>query len=277
MKKFLTVMIAMAMTLSLTGCNSQPETVAPMDSSLESASGKMEEIQTVAFDACLALTVQAGDLQLPLSITMVGQSSEDPRVIHADMTAGIKRAKVNMELYAAEAGDQMITYTGMELLGQPSWVRHREDKPELTPLNGAKLIGLLADMEPSGTGTTIDGVVGDAYEGAITVQNVRKLLKALTMIDSMGKTAEAAEEMTRILNQLDPDARIPVVSILDKEDLWLLELRVDMTEVCNNIARQEGNSDVFTIADFSFRLTLRDHNAIGPVEIPQEVLNAPEQ
>ena len=232
----------------------------------------LASIDSLAYDTCFHITLEIEGREFPITLAMRGEMTREPEVLHGRNRAGLRNAAGTMELYTETSGDSLFLYTGVRIGERIFWHKYREEKPELSLLDGAELMKLLGTTRQTGEGWTIDGTPGLAHQGEVTAGSLQKMLKAVMLLK--GLEGEKAEELQRLLNRLDPETGIPFESILDPETLQLLELRVDLTDVVGELLAGAKTGNSLKIPEFTFRLTLQDHNAVGPIQIPREARTA---
>lgn len=262
MKKLLSALAAGLIALSAFGCGGkEPAKII-----------NFQQPDSLCFDAALHLTVEAGEQKLPFRASIRGETTAQPKVVHGRIRAGLQNAAAELEIYTEASGDQILIYTGLPMGGRTLWKKFREDMPEISLLDGAALLGILGTTRSDGQGRTIDGRTGELHRGELTARELQKLLKALMLLK--GIRGEKAKELESLLDRMDPNAGLPFECVLDPDQGHLMELRLDMRDALLKALRRHGVSHSSKVEEFTFRLTLSDHDQVEPILIPAEARTA---
>ena len=263
MKKLLSAAIAMLALLGLISCRLMGDPEAAID---------FLRPESLRFDASLHLTLEASSTRIPLTGAVRGEMTREPRVFHGTIRAGLQSLPAQMEIYTEEAGEDLLFYTGVRSGSRTVWRKYRGDLPPMSLLDGPGLLTLLGENRNTGMDKTADGTRAQRGEGTITAQDLQKMLKALMLLE--GFRGKQADHVQKLLDHLDPELRIPYVCLRDPELGHLLELRVDLTDTVTQALKRQKLGNRMKVPEFTFRLTLRDHNQVEPIRIPPEARTA---
>lgn len=284
MKKGIAVLLAALMLASvwLVGCGERsPE---------ELWATAKENIVTAKSVRLHMTTDMAFDLQgktTSMTMKMDEACTQDPLSAEVNMTMDMgSLGKMDTTMYLVQEGKEYVSYTKVSggILGDEDvgWSQSTIDVTDLKQYNAMDNAKLYLDVlnsfqsagkEAIGSHNTI------RYDGKVTGQDISKMLDTLgDNVSSMLSTADTST-MADLFSQLDG---IPMSVWIDQKTALPVRYEMDLSGMVNQLMRTMINalsslsSEAVDFQVSKARVTVEcsDYNAVAPITVPQEVLDA---
>lgn len=284
MKKGIAVLLAALMLASvwLVGCGERsPE---------ELWATAKENIVTAKSVRLHMTTDMAFDLQgetTSMTMKMEEACTQDPLSAEVNMTMDMGGlGKMDTTMYLVQEGKEYVSYTKVSggILGDEDvgWSQSTIDVTDLKQYNAmdnAKLyLDVLNSFQSAGK-EAIGSYNTIRYDGKVTGQDISKMLDTLgDNVSSMLSTSDAST-MADLFSQLDG---IPMSVWIDQKTALPVRYEMDLSGMVNQLMRTMINalsslsSEAVDFQVSKARVTVEcsDYNAVAPITVPQEVLDA---
>lgn len=267
MKKFLAVLLVVAMTLSLCACGGSKK-MSPEDV-LKATSENMNKFDSTGFHMNMEMGLNVQGMDMAVKVAASGECIKEPMTMHMNMSMEAAMMAMKMEMYAQNTDEGSVSYVGMDMGSGMQWGKQvGEAVPEM-PMDGmADLLHFYTDLKEVGK-EKINGVETTQYDAKITGKNLKNVLEAMSKL-----SGESAGDAAAIFEKLGDDASASVSFFIDTKNMVMAECRMDLTELIQPLVNAEemgGEVNKVTIS-----VGYDNFNKIDKIEIPQEALNAPE-
>lgn len=284
MKKGIAVLLAALMLASvwLVGCGERsPEELwaTAKENIVTAKSVRLHMTMDMAFDLQGETT--------SMTMKMDEACTQDPLSAEVNMTMDMGGlGKMDTTMYLVQEGKEYVSYTKVSggILGDEDvgWSRSTIDVTDLKQYNAMDNAKLYLDVlnsfqsagkEAIGSHNTI------RYDGKVTGQDISKMLDTLgDNVSSMLSTADAST-MADLFSQLDG---IPMSVWIDQKTALPVRYEMDLSGMVNQLMRTMINalgslsSEAVDFQVSKARVTVEcsDYNAVAPITVPQEVLDA---
>ena len=222
-----------------------------------------------------------------MTMKMEEACTQDPLSAEVTMTMDMGRlGKMDTTMYLVQEGKEYVSYTKVSggILGDEDvgWSQSTIDVTDLKQYNAMDNAKLYLDVlnsfqsagkEAIGSHNTI------RYDGKVTGQDISKMLDTLgDNVSSMLSTADAST-MADLFSQLDG---IPMSVWIDQKTALPVRYEMDLSGMVNQLmstminALSSLSSEAVDFQVSKARVTVEcsDYNAVAPITVPQEVLDA---
>ena len=284
MKKGIAVLLAALMLASvwLVGCGERsPEELwaTAKENIVTAKSVRLHMTMDMAFDLQGETT--------SMTMKMDEACTQDPLSAEVNMTMDMGGlGKMDTTMYLVQEGKEYVSYTKVSggILGDEDvgWSRSTIDVTDLKQYNAmdnAKLyLDVLNSFQSAGK-EAIGSYNTIRYDGKVTGQDISKMLDTLgDNVSSMLSTADAST-MADLFSQLDG---IPMSVWIDQKTALPVRYEMDLSGMVNQLMRTMINalsslsSEAVDFQVSKARVTVEcsDYNAVAPITVPQEVLDA---
>lgn len=284
MKKGIAVLLAALMLASvwLVGCGERsPEELwaAAKENIVTAKSVRLHMTMDMAFDLQGETT--------SMTMKMDEACTQDPLSAEVNMTMDMgSLGKMDTTMYLVQEGKEYVSYTKVSggILGDEDvgWSQSTIDVTDLKQYNAmdnAKLyLDVLNSFQSAGK-EAIGSYNTIRYDGKVTGQDISKMLDTLgDNVSSMLSTADAST-MADLFSQLDG---IPMSVWIDQKTALPVRYEMDLSDMVNQLMRTMINalsslsSEAVDFQVSKARVTVEcsDYNAVAPITVPQEVLDA---
>ncbi len=284
MKKGIAVLLAALMLASvwLVGCGERsPEELwaAAKENIVTTKSARLHMTMDMAFDLQGETT--------SMTMKMDEACTQDPLSAEVNMTMDMGGlGKMDTTMYLVQEGKEYVSYTKVSggILGNEDvgWNQSTIDVTDLKQYNAmdnAKLyLDVLNSFQSAGK-EAIGSYNTIRYDGKVTGQDISKMLDTLgDNVSSMLSTADAST-MADLFSQLDG---IPMSVWIDQKTALPVRYEMDLSGMVNQLMRTMINalsslsSEAVDFQVSKARVTVEcsDYNAVAPITVPQEVLDA---
>lgn len=284
MKKGIAVLLAALMLASvwLVGCGERnPDELwaAAKENIVTTKSARLHMTMDMAFDLQGETT--------SMTMKMEEACTQDPLSAEVTMTMDMGRlGKMDTTMYLVQEGKEYVSYTKVSggILGDEDvgWSQSTIDVTDLKQYNAmdnAKLyLDVLNSFQSAGK-EAIGSYNTIRYDGKVTGQDISKMLDTLgDNVSSMLSTADAST-MADLFSQLDG---IPMSVWIDQKTALPVRYEMDLSGMVNQLMRTMINalsslsSEAVDFQVSKARVTVEcsDYNAVAPITVPQEVLDA---
>lgn len=284
MKKGIAVLLAALMLASvwLVGCGERnPDELwaAAKENIVTTKSARLHMTMDMAFDLQGETT--------SMTMKMEEACTQDPLSAEVNMTMDMGRlGKMDTTMYLVQEGKEYVSYTKVSggILGDEDvgWSQSTIDVTDLKQYNAmdnAKLyLDVLNSFQSAGK-EAIGSYNTIRYDGKVTGQDISKMLDTLgDNVSSMLSTADAST-MADLFSQLDG---IPMSVWIDQKTALPVRYEMDLSGMVNQLMRTMINalgslsSEAVDFQVSKARVTVEcsDYNAVAPITVPQEVLDA---
>lgn len=284
MKKGIAVLLAALMLASvwLVGCGERnPDELwaAAKENIVTTKSARLHMTMDMAFDLQGETT--------SMTMKMEEACTQDPLSAEVTMTMDMgSLGKMDTTMYLVQEGKEYVSYTKVSggILGDEDvgWSRSTIDVTDLKQYNAmdnAKLyLDVLNSFQSAGK-EAIGSYNTIRYDGKVTGQDISKMLDTLgDNVSSMLSTADAST-MADLFSQLDG---IPMSVWIDQKTALPVRYEMDLSGMVNQLMRTMINalsslsSEAVDFQVSKARVTVEcsDYNAVAPITVPQEVLDA---
>lgn len=284
MKKGIAVLLAALMLASvwLVGCGERsPEELwaAAKENIVTTKSARLHMTMDMAFDLQGETT--------SMTMKMDEACTQDPLSAEVNMTMDMGGlGKMDTTMYLVQEGKEYVSYTKVSggILGDEDvgWSQSTIDVTDLKQYNAmdnAKLyLDVLNSFQSAGK-EAIGSYNTIRYDGKVTGQDISKMLDTLgDNVSSMLSTADAST-MADLFSQLDG---IPMSVWIDQKTALPVRYEMDLSGMVNQLMRTMINalsslsSEAVDFQVSKARVTVEcsDYNAVAPITVPQEVLDA---
>lgn len=284
MKKGIAVLLAALMLASvwLVGCGERsPEELwaTAKENIVTAKSARLHMTMDMAFDLQGETT--------SMTMKMDEACTQDPLSAEVNMTMDMGGlGKMDTTMYLVQEGKEYVSYTKVSggILGDEDvgWSQSTIDVTDLKQYNAmdnAKLyLDVLNSFQSAGK-EAIGSYNTIRYDGKVTGQDISKMLDTLgDNVSSMLSTADAST-MADLFSQLDG---IPMSVWIDQKTALPVRYEMDLSGMVNQLMRTMINalgSLSSEAVDFQVRkarvtVECSDYNAVAPITVPQEVLDA---
>lgn len=200
-----------------------------------------------------------------VTMDMEMENTMEPKAGHAKGTAEVSMRGVNldsqMEIYQVEENGSQVTYSGMD----GAWLKEITDGQ-----SGGIALGknLFAEMEDSAdefllADETIELDGKSCYEmyGDVTGKELMSVLGS-QMVHGFGLVELPDDSVVARL-------KIPVIFDVYEEELLPARIRVDMTDVLNDLYDSlEESADV---THYVIQLSFTEYNTVEKIQVPEEI------
>lgn len=280
MKKGIAVLLAALMLASvwLVGCGERsPE---------ELWATAKENIVTAKSVRLHMTTDMAFDLQgetTSMTMKMEEACTQDPLSAEVTMTMDMgSLGKMDTTMYLVQEGKEYVSYTKVSggILDDQDvgWSQSTIDVTDLKQYNAKLYLDVLNSFQSAGK-EAIGSYNTIRYDGKVTGQDISKMLDTLgDNVSSMLSTADAST-MADLFSQLDG---IPMSVWIDQKTALPVRYEMDLSGMVNQLMRTMINalsslsSEAVDFQVSKARVTVEcsDYNAVAPITVPQEVLDA---
>lgn len=284
MKKGIAVLLAALMLASvwLVGCGERsPEELwaAAKENIVTTKSTRLHMTMDMAFDLQGETT--------SMTMKMDEACTQDPLSAEVNMTMDMGGlGKMDTTMYLVQEGKEYVSYTKVSggILGNEDvgWNQSTIDVTDLKQYNAmdnAKLyLDVLNSFQSAGK-EAIGSYNTIRYDGKVTGQDISKMLDTLgDNVSSMLSTSDAST-MADLFSQLDG---IPMSVWIDQKTALPVRYEMDLSGMVNQLMRTMINalsslsSEAVDFQVSKARVTVEcsDYNAVAPITVPQEVLDA---
>ena len=284
MKKGIAVLLAAPMLASvwLVGCGERsPEELwaAAKENIVTAKSARLHMTMDMAFDLQGETT--------SMTMKMDEACTQDPLSAEVNMTMDMGGlGKMDTTMYLVQEGKEYVSYTKVSggILGDEDvgWSQSTIDVTDLKQYNAmdnAKLyLDVLNSFQSAGK-EAIGSYNTIRYDGKVTGQDISKMLDTLgDNVSSMLSTSDAST-MADLFSQLDG---IPMSVWIDQKTALPVRYEMDLSGMVNQLMRTMINalsslsSEAVDFQVSKARVTVEcsDYNAVAPITVPQEVLDA---
>lgn len=284
MKKGIAVLLAALMLASvwLVGCGERnPDELwaAAKENIVTTKSARLHMTMDMAFDLQGETT--------SMTMKMEEACTQDPLSAEVTMTMDMgSLGKMDTTMYLVQEGKEYVSYTKVSggILGDEDvgWSRSTIDVTDLKQYNAmdnAKLyLDVLNSFQSAGK-EAIGSYNTIRYDGKVTGQDISKMLDTLgDNVSSMLSTADAST-MADLFSQLDG---IPMSVWIDQKTALPVRYEMDLSGMVNQLmstminALSSLSSEAVDFQVSKARVTVEcsDYNAVAPITVPQEVLDA---
>lgn len=284
MKKGIAVLLAALMLASvwLVGCGERnPDELwaAAKENIVTTKSARLHMTMDMAFDLQGETT--------SMTMKMEEACTQDPLSAEVNMTMDMGRlGKMDTTMYLVQEGKEYVSYTKVSggILGDEDvgWSQSTIDVTDLKQYNAmdnAKLyLDVLNSFQSAGK-EAIGSYNTIRYDGKVTGQDISKMLDTLgDNVSSMLSTSDAST-MADLFSQLDG---IPMSVWIDQKTALPVRYEMDLSGMVNQLMRTMINalsslsSEAVDFQVSKARVTVEcsDYNAVAPITVPQEVLDA---
>ena len=274
MKKLIALLLTLVMVLGLCACDNGPETPEEV---LAAATEKMADMKSAAFSMEISMGLKSGGREFPLSVRGEGEMMTDPQTVHMTMTLDMLILKMTMELYTQAIENTVTAYIGLDAGEGMEWFRQAVEVPQNPVVNSVEAMKLIRNLAEAAESVEMDGIAATRSDGEITGEDIRKAVEGVlgSMDQVMGEEASAA--MDEIFGALDDSVVLPVTYYIDRENLTVMELTMDMTSLLEslmNLPELQEAGAAFSQMVITIRYSELD--SVEEIVIPQEALEAPE-
>lgn len=284
MKKGIAVLLAALMLASvwLVGCGERsPEELwaTAKENIVTAKSARLHMTMDMAFDLQGETT--------SMTMKMDEACTQDPLSAEVNMTMDMGGlGKMDTTMYLVQEGKEYVSYTKVSggILGDEDvgWSQSTIDVTDLKQYNAmdnAKLyLDVLNSFQSAGK-EAIGSYNTIRYDGKVTGQDISKMLDTLgDNVSSMLSTADTST-MADLFSQLDG---IPMSVWIDQKTALPVRYEMDLSGMVNQLMRTMINalsslsSEAVDFQVSKARVTVEcsDYNAVAPITVPQEVLDA---
>lgn len=284
MKKGIAVLLAALMLASvwLVGCGERnPDELwaAAKENIVTTKSARLHMTMDMAFDLQGETT--------SMTMKMDEACTQDPLSAEVNMTMDMGGlGKMDTTMYLVQEGKEYVSYTKVSggILDDQDvgWSQSTIDVTDLKQYNAmdnAKLyLDVLNSFQSAGK-EAIGSYNTIRYDGKVTGQDISKMLDTLgDNVSSMLSTADAST-MADLFSQLDG---IPMSVWIDQKTALPVRYEMDLSGMVNQLMRTMINalsslsSEAVDFQVSKARVTVEcsDYNAVAPITVPQEVLDA---
>lgn len=284
MKKGIAVLLAALMLASvwLVGCGERsPEELwaTAKENIVTAKSARLHMTMDMAFDLQGETT--------SMTMKMDEACTQDPLSAEVNMTMDMGGlGKMDTTMYLVQEGKEYVSYTKVSggILGDEDvgWSQSTIDVTDLKQYNAmdnAKLyLDVLNSFQSAGK-EAIGSYNTIRYDGKVTGQDISKMLDTLgDNVSSMLSTADAST-MADLFSQLDG---IPMSVWIDQKTALPVRYEMDLSGMVNQLmstminALSSLSSEAVDFQVSKARVTVEcsDYNAVAPITVPQEVLDA---
>lgn len=284
MKKGIAVLLAALMLASvwLVGCGERsPEELwaAAKENIVTTKSARLHMTMDMAFDLQGETT--------SMTMKMDEACTQDPLSAEVNMTMDMgSLGKMDTTMYLVQEGKEYVSYTKVSggILDDQDvgWSQSTIDVTDLKQYNAmdnAKLyLDVLNSFQSAGK-EAIGSYNTIRYDGKVTGQDISKMLDTLgDNVSSMLSTADAST-MADLFSQLDG---IPMSVWIDQKTALPVRYEMDLSGMVNQLmstminALSSLSSEAVDFQVSKARVTVEcsDYNAVAPITVPQEVLDA---
>lgn len=284
MKKGIAVLLAALMLASvwLVGCGERnPDELwaAAKENIVTTKSARLHMTMDMAFDLQGETT--------SMTMKMEEACTQNPLSAEVNMTMDMGGlGKMDTTMYLVQEGKEYVSYTKVSggILDDQDvgWSQSTIDVTDLKQYNAmdnAKLyLDVLNSFQSAGK-EAIGSYNTIRYDGKVTGQDISKMLDTLgDNVSSMLSTADAST-MADLFSQLDG---IPMSVWIDQKTALPVRYEMDLSGMVNQLMRTMINalsslsSEAVDFQVSKARVTVEcsDYNAVAPITVPQEVLDA---
>ena len=275
-KRLLAGLLALTLVLGLCACGG-PRTPAEV---MKKAGENLAKAKSMTFDMTLEMSMSAGSEAVDMTISMDGETTTEPVVVHADMTIDLGAlGAMEMELYAEQNDTTVTSY----ISAMGVWMKEEEALDEATAALDAKgdmgsSLALASGLEEIGT-ETVDGVEATRYDGVITKENLQEVLKNTGVLDDLGDAMDLKKRLEDAAENTAELGDIPISIWIDKKAMLPVQYEMDMTEMMQKLIARTGEGTeslggLLTINKVRVSMTVSDLDSVGEIVIPDEAKNA---
>lgn len=270
---------ALLLALSLAACAGGEESAEEV---LERAQAAMEDVTSLHYTMDMEMAFTTEGETVEIATAAEADCITEPLAIDMDMSMTMLGLfDTDLKFYVLQDGDTYTTYTGIENEdGTTTWSRDvLEDLGDMAQYDGRTSMALYLEngTQFKKTGTEeAAGVTADRYDGVITQDSLDAVLNATGALDRL--EAMSGEDMRGLLGQM---GNLPVSIWIDPAAGLPVKYALDMTEMMQNLlakAKTEDSAapgDDLTVDQCSVVMLCSNYNAVAPVQVPQEALDAP--
>ena len=280
MKKGIAVLLAALMLASvwLVGCGERnPDELwaAAKENIVTTKSARLHMTTDMAFDLQGETT--------SMTMKMEEACTQDPLSAEVTMTMDMGGlGKMDTTMYLVQEGKEYVSYTKVSggILGgeDVGWSQSTIDVTDLKQYNAKLYLDVLNSFQSAGK-EAIGSYNTIRYDGKVTGQDISKMLDTLgDNVSSMLSTADTST-MADLFSQLDG---IPMSVWIDQKTALPVRYEMDLSGMVNQLMRTMINalsslsSEAVDFQVSKARVTVEcsDYNAVAPITVPQEVLDA---
>ena len=222
-----------------------------------------------------------------MTMKMEEACTQDPLSAEVTMTMDMgSLGKMDTTMYLVQEGKEYVSYTKVsggilddEDVGWSQSTIDVTDLKQYNAMDNAKLyLDVLNSFQSAGK-EAIGSYNTIRYDGKVTGQDISKMLDTLgDNVSSMLSTADAST-MADLFSQLDG---IPMSVWIDQKTALPVRYEMDLSGMVNQLMRTMINalgslsSEAVDFQVSKARVTVEcsDYNAVAPITVPQEVLDA---
>lgn len=273
-KKLLAGLLALTLMLGLCACGG-PRTPAEV---MKKAGENLAKAKSMTFDTMLEMSMSAGSETVDMTISMDGEATTEPVVVHAGMAIDLGAlGAMEMELYAEQNDDAVTTY--ISALGQ--WMKEEAPLDEENAALDAKgdmgsSLALASGLEEVGT-ETVDGVEATRYDGVITKEHLQEVLKNTGVLDDLGDAMDLKKSLEDAAENTAGLGDIPISIWIDKEAMLPVRYEMDMTEMMQKLMAQAlsaVSAEYPMVSQVKVSMTIGGIDTVEAITIPDEARNA---
>ena len=273
-KKAMACLLGLTLVLSLCACGS-PRTSAEV---MKKAGENLARVKSMTFDMTLEMSMSAGGETVDMTISMDGETTTEPVVVHADMAIDLGAlGAMEMELYAEQNDDTVTTY--ISALGQ--WRKEEAPLDEENAALDAKgdmgsSLAYASGLEEIGV-ETVGGVEAARYDGVITKEHLQEVLKNTGVLDDLGDAMDLKKSLEDAAENTAGLGDIPISIWIDKEAMLPVRYEMDMTEMMQKLMDQVSTAvsmEYPTVSRVKVSMTIGGIDAVDAITIPDEAKNA---
>ncbi len=285
MKRLLSGILALVAVLSLCACGSKktPEEVFKLTAE------NMKKVDSGIFYINEEMSIRENGVEMGGKIQSELEVCSDPGTLHGKFNLTIAMINLNMELYWLPEEDAfyvgMDMGSGMQWYGQKGSGEELPKLPEMWENPDFVILDYCENLTEVGK-EKVGDVNTTRYDARLTVRGLRKL--AQDLLDAIDKENGGTpkelvglrEHLEEFLASVDENAGATLTFCINTKKMEMVEVRAEFTELANELFRAFGKSQTEEPDAEITRLELvcgfRELGQIKHIEIPQEVLDAPE-
>ena len=264
MKRILSLMLVIALTLCLEGCIRKP------DPELEAAAKNMEAFNSISCQMDMNLTVDREGVNTPVQMRAFTKIMREEGLMHMHLDMNLGDKKLGSEIYRQQTGFESMEYRGIDIGDGLEWTRESGSVFSIASLiPSSDVLKYISHVQGTEESAEIGGRNCTRYEGYIEGPNLKLLLKVVSFMGQAGK--EFSQAFSDKLQAL----RIPVSIYLDQQELLIVRIDLDAAELLEAAGILRDENIRFTSAELT--VEYGDFDAVSEIVIPDEALNAPDQ
>lgn len=287
-KKLTAALLLFSLLLTLAGCG--------FASRMATAAKKMEKLRSyrmdLALDMEMSLSMMGESMEMDMSMTGVTDVNTEPYRTKTDMRIGMLGESVQVLGYTEKTDAAVVSYSSVN--GGESWIKTAiptgaEKAPDKQSFSA--LLALASSFAESGK-ESVRGSDATVYSGVITGENLESVMAMSDMLQDV----LSAMDMSMEGLDLKDCGSIPVTIAIDDKTNLVVRYTMDLTEFMGKLmpimvdavmseAAEKSGLEGMDMSALGFGMEtgrvfasveLYDFDAVGPIEIPEAALVAPE-